>query len=862
MSKTLFYRLLIAGNLLIVPAVTFADMTADNVTALPPLTSPLTGGCLERALTFKADGNWEGVADQVRMAMAQRDFLHLPEAEEFSYLELLAAYHTGSAQAETLVTRFLELFPQSLHTSEVKFLKANLLFFNRDYTAALRAYNDIDTSTLTRTQKADYNYRKAVAMLKTGYYDEARSLFNNLTGTDYDEGILFYDAYIDYVNGDYNSAYRKFNSVPDKSAEGLEAEYYITQIDYKQGNYQKAINEGEKLLKKDVPFELLPETTRVVALSHFKRGNVAKAGDMLKDYVAMTGDGAERSARYTLATIFYDGGELEEAKRIFLDLTDNRDNITQSSWLYLGQIAMEEGNDNEAAIAFDKASKMAFDPEVSETALYNLATAGASGVSIPFRSSSEALEKFVETYPNSEYVPTVSSYLATSYFNDKNYEKALESISKIKNPTVEVLQARQKILYELGMKQLASGETDMAIVSLKDASAGTNLNPEIAAQSYIWLGDAYYRKKDYKAAAEAYSAALATNKTGINTAITQYNLGYARMKLKEYKSALGNFQAALASKGLTAAQQKDAKLRIADCQYYTGNHKEALAGFRSLSGGTGQDAVYASLREAELIGREGNLTGKIEILQRLDAQGNTGLWTQEILSSLAGAYSENGNDAEAARINMRILESNPSETTTLQTLYALAENAENLYDKADYDAALAAYHKLENSGNPDFYLLALKGIMLSSASSEDIINYAEKILSTPGVSAELSEEARFNRAVAMVDLDKDGSLTRGLAELEELAANPSREAGALASLNLGEFYLDHGQYDKAEETLLRFIDSDNDNQYLLAKGYIFLSDAYKAKGDDYLARLYLETLRDNYPGNEPEIFEMINSRLR
>ena len=40
-----------------------------------------------------------------------------------------------------------------------------------------------------------------------------------------------------------------------------------------------------------------------------------------------------------------------------------------------------------------------------------------------------------------------------------------------------------------------------------------------------------------------------------------------------------------------------------------------------------------------------------------------------------------------------------------------------------------------------------------------------------------------------------------------------------------------------------------------------LSDAYKAQNKEFEARQYLEALRDNYPGSEPDIFMMIGSRL-
>ena len=47
----------------------------------------------------------------------------------------------------------------------------------------------------------------------------------------------------------------------------------------------------------------------------------------------------------------------------------------------------------------------------------------------------------------------------------------------------------------------------------------------------------------------------------------------------------------------------------------------------------------------------------------------------------------------------------------------------------------------------------------------------------------------------------------------------------------------------------------------MARGFILLSDIYKAQGNKYEARQYLEALRDNYPGDETDIKMMIETRL-
>ena len=78
---------------------------------------------------------------------------------------------------------------------------------------------------------------------------------------------------------------------------------------------------------------------------------------------------------------------------------------------------------------------------------------------------------------------------------------------------------------------------------------------------------------------------------------------------------------------------------------------------------------------------------------------------------------------------------------------------------------------------------------------------------------------------------------------------------------LGQYYLDNGDQKRAREYTDRLIDSNTPHSYWLARGYILMSDIYRAKGDDFEADEYLKSLRANYPGNEPDILNMIDSRL-
>ncbi len=61
---------------------------------------------------------------------------------------------------------------------------------------------------------AKYPSRRALAIVKCGYTVEARPLFRRLSDNrEYTNAARYYDAYIDYVQGNLNEALYKFDTV-------------------------------------------------------------------------------------------------------------------------------------------------------------------------------------------------------------------------------------------------------------------------------------------------------------------------------------------------------------------------------------------------------------------------------------------------------------------------------------------------------------------------------------------------------------------------------------------------------------------------------------------------------------------------
>lgn len=800
-------------------SVSFA-LTAQ-VSSSPELFSPLAGGYLERARVMSDAGNYEGVIDQLRHLDTQRARMSAAEAEEYTYLLANAYYQRDDADCLQLLYDFCRTFPASPLAPKAALAIGDFHFFRHQWADALAAYNDCDMQRLNREDMTLYDYRRALCLIKTGHFEEAREAiyaFEEAPG--YENAFNFYSGYLDYIDGDFKSAYQRFSMVPD-GIKGLDAGYYMAQIEYSRGEYDRVISRGSALLRRNPDPELAPEISRIVGLSYFKQGELGRARDYLSDYFATTTAEPEPDAVYAMGAIDYAEGRYNAARQRFSQLTDLNNAVGQGAWLYLGQCSLQQDNASAAALAFEKAWKLDFDKDVTETALYNYVTTLTRGAKIPFSSSSELLEKFVSTYPDSQYTPEVEAYLATAYYNDRNYAKALRYIESIRNPSAAVLGAKQKILYETGIENMTNGKTDQAVTYLKQCVALKQYDRALAAQASLWLGDAYFSLGRFKEAAASYEYFVSNESGRENRALGYYDLGYAQYKLEEYAKAAASFNSALGSRpALDARMANDARIRRADCLYYTGKYSDASALYTQAINSGATDSDYALYRRAVINGLTGNTSAKIADLKQIETDYPHSRWLADAYREQALAYEEAGRSAEAA----------------------------DAYKK-----------RLGVTGITDLdELLSMATAMNRASRWEDLLDVVDRIRHAGGLEPDEMQEIDLYEADALTAL---GRASESMPIYSRLAENPSSAPGSKSAVILSELEIKQGDFEAAKVRMEEFTDIGSPHQYWLARGFIALADAYYGLGEKSLAREYVTSLSENYPGGEADIKKMISTRL-
>lgn len=837
-----------------------------------------------------------------------------------------------------------------------------------DFQKAYALYREVRPGRLPLCECGGYWYGLASAAARLGFAEEvdrAAAELSKAPGMAEEAGFL--KAYSAYRSKDFAAARKMLANVSPR----FMPELYLAQIDFQEGNWERAAISSDALIprlrneKSAANAIFLAEALRVGGISRFKEGKDDLARPLLEEYIALSDGFPSADAVYSLGQIEYAAGKSDKAKELLQPLLDAGDWFSQAAAYTIAQADAASGADRQAALGFSRAARLNFDPTVGQNAIYNYIASGTRGATVPFSSAASMYAEYLDRGEGTRHDASLALRFAREFAREGNYEKALESINRIASPDHEAQGEKQKILYLMGRTEVQDRKFAAAAIHLKEGAAIT-ADPALGAECQLWLGDALYSMGEYGAASARYTEALKRLK-GANRTLALYNDAYALFSQDDFKKAAKRFREALDAKpGLAVAQREDARLREADCLFYTGRYAEALRGYTEASR-SGNGADYAAMRRATVLGLTGDTEGKIAALRAFPQTWPGSRWQAEValelgntlesldrhgeavevfaaiassnpdspqgrLASLARAQSlvKGGNPTEADAAYRDLIKRWPSSEEAAQAVDDLmklsasmgtlasysaflesvpgaprldAEKMEDLaFDAAEdawadnisdtwmlkeylrqypdgryaaqawldiaqseaeagnASAALEAFLQLERKGGADYAPEAYAGIMHFTGDKNQRGEYAAKVLTAGGVEPEMMEEARL--FAALEALDDAAGHEDALSTLGELASHPDRPAGARAAVELGEWQLSQNRTADAVKTITAFTDAGSPHSYWLARGFIALSDAIRKQGNSMLADEYLRSLKENYPGNEPDILSAISKRLK
>ena len=646
--------------------------------------------------------------------------------QEYELLKALTMYENDVLEGRSMMFQYLADYPESAKRELLYNYIAQSYYHTGNYDQACTWFGQCDFKRLTPKQRDEATLLYALSLLNSGNEGAAQNLLMNLSLTSKvcDKDAAFYLAVLDYERDNLDEAYKGFRNLELDAKYCGESQYYITGIWLKEGEVARAAHWARNYLDYNKP--TVPEYYRMYQMlgaAEFMQGNYKDAEKALTIYM-QNYHTPQRVAMYQLGACKYMNGEYEEAMGMLVPCIEHEDAIAQSAYLYIGLIHLANDNGSSARLALERAATMTYDDRVREEALYNYALCIHQTRYSPFAESVKTFEQFLNDYPASKHADKVGEYLIEVYNNTRNYNVALQSINKIKNPSAKILEAKQNILYRLGVQEFVNGNMDGAIDYMDSSLKLAKYNAETQSNALFWKGEAQFRKGNMAGARSSYMQSLNCGAKG--NSLATYGVGYTYFNEGRYNDACSRFEAFVkaADKG-DRETISDAYNRIADCHFYQRNFEDAAGYYAQAANTFNKNADYSLYRYAQIQSLKNNQTESLNTLKRLIDKFPESQYAELAMYEMGRNYIKQEKYRDAIKIYDKLIAAFPGSATSRR---ALAERAMIYNSIGDRENAILAYKeiiaKYPKSEEAQVAMQDLKSIYVEMGRVDQYAHYA------------------------------------------------------------------------------------------------------------------------------------------
>ena len=552
------------------------------------------------------------VASQQKFEEIKNNFDNLSELKaNCDYYIANAAIRLGQQNADELMQNFVDKYPTSTKRNGAFLDIANYYYKTGKYAYAAKWYSKVKTVNLTLKNEEEFNFNYGYSLFATKNFKESQSYFLTLLDSqEYGARAKYYYGYIAYNQDDYVTADKYLGEIIDDSSFKTDVSYYLADMNFKLGKFEKAIEFGLPLLENARGTEH-SEISKIVGESYFNLQKYNEAVPHLTNYKGQRGKW-NNTDFYLLGYSYFKQNNFEDAIKNFNKIIDGSNSVAQNAYYHLAECYLKLNKKQEALNAFRNASQMEFEAEIKKDAWLNYAKLSYE-IGNPYKSVPEVLKEYIDLYPNSSSKNEINDLIISAYITSKDYKGALDFLKNKKTTKEQTL--FQKVSFYRGVELFNEENYALAKENFENSLTVTT-DDLTSAQATYWKGETNYRLhnfieaiKDFKSFMNKSSASKTTEFNEVN-----YNLGYAYFKQKEFDNAIYQFKKYINKSNTDPIKKNDSYLRIGDSYFITRDYNNTITYYNMAIEMKGVDIDYAQFQKAISYGLIGNENAKIKEL--------------------------------------------------------------------------------------------------------------------------------------------------------------------------------------------------------------------------------------------------------
>jgi TolA-binding protein len=646
--------------------------------------------------------------------------------ENAQYYEALCALELGNDDAESMFLRFIKEHPENPLTKLAYFQVGKSYFKQGKYEEALVWFNKVQAVDLNGSQNTEYKFRKGYAYFVTNDYKNAQMLFGEVKNkkSPYTDDATYYFAYIAYLNKDYQLALANFERLKNSKKYESSYPYYITAVYFLDKRYDDVISYAIPIIN-NTKQQHETEMLRIIGASYFAKADYDNAVKYYNRFEeADQGKTQNTQDTYQIGYAYYKVGNFGKAASVLEKLVANNDNYTQSGSYTLGDVFLKMNNKQSARNAFMVASRLSYDKQIQEDALYQYAKLSYE---LDFNTQAlDATRLYLKNYPRSHRTDEVKTLLGEVLLNSKNYKEAVEILEPIPNKSVSAQAAYQKVTYYRGLEFYNERAFENAIgIFLR--SLNNPIDTKIQALTTYWMAESMYEVRKYTESVNNFEKFLSmpeAKETDVAN-YANYALAYAAFGDEQYKKAANYFEKFLRGNTKDKNTENDAISRLGDSYFVLKSYSNALENYNRIIAQQSQGQDYALFQRGNIQGLQGSLDTKIATLNDVLNRFPNSDYADDAAFEIAYTYFLKNNGARAKSDLQAMIQKYPRSSYIPRALTTIGLID---YNSGNDDEAVASFKRVvQDYSSSDEAKQALKQvekIYTDKGDAQTFINYA------------------------------------------------------------------------------------------------------------------------------------------
>lgn len=525
--------------------------------------------------------------------------------------------------------------------------------------------------------------------------------------------------------------------------------------------------------------------------------------------------------------------------------------------LWEAEAQFNAGNYDEAIACYRAvADSRLLAAENRSKALYGYGYAAFNAKNYPL--ATETFSKFVDSYPqvSPQMIADAHNRIADSHFMERDYALAAQSYAKAIATWPD---GSDYPLFQQAFVKGLSGDGRAKIDGLTTLIRRFPESP-LVPDAMFQLAMAQEQAGQTERAIETYAQLAARHGSTPQGRDAQLNMAVAYVNNGDNAKAIETYKA-LISRAPSSSQAATATEGLRELMLDNGQIDAFTSFMASVPGLTVTDEAADRLEQSAFESAERHYlsTGTTGRIQEYIDRFPNGSNLPAALAYAMDANASAGNDARAEALAAQLVERFPDNEAAPRALLVMAQR-QMLLGKGE--EALANFDRLRaSSPSPELTNAAIEGIVNASLQlslTDRALEAADALLASSTPTAAQKTAAAFGRGQALA---LSGNPDAAIETWTAIASDLDDPVAAKAAFSIAQQQFNKGDLDAAQQSAEALVDSSTPHIYWLARAFILMSDIHHARGNDFEAEQYLRSLRENYPGNEADIINLIDSRL-